>query len=133
MGKTITCYLDNGGKHIIKLEDVKETYGHDDSLPFHCDIYLQDKDKGCLVKVGSAMNDGWGGETEITALNNDAVKKIDDVDTFLRKTYKIHLECEPTPIEWDVRLTYLIDCLVYRCLLGVVKTNVTSLEHCYSK
>lgn len=54
----------------VGLANVRENYGHDDSLPYQADIFVYDKDncpKGeCAFKrVATIYNDGWGGESNI--------------------------------------------------------------------
>lgn len=55
------------GRNRFTLKDFKLQEGHDDSIPYTAILYMNDK------PVCKCFNDGWGGITELTAL--DATSK----------------------------------------------------------
>lgn len=67
-----------GCPHTFELRNCKEVMGHDDTLPFNADIYLNGK------RIGSAWNTGWGGDSEyrlgndITESDKTALKEVED-------------------------------------------------------
>lgn len=63
------------GGHEFTLKDCKEVYGHDDSLPYVANLYIDGK------KVCSLFNDGWGGETTIPQVFNEKLfdKATEDI------------------------------------------------------
>ena len=68
----------------ICLAHLRENMGHDDSLPYQADIYLMDKKatpgrkKINFVKVGEIWNDGWGGDSTLHSLNDEAIQRFRD-------------------------------------------------------
>lgn len=51
------------GKYKIDVKKVKEVYGHDDSFPYIAELWANGK------HIADCHNDGWGGETLITAID----------------------------------------------------------------
>lgn len=52
------------------LSDIRENYGHDDSLPYQADMFIMDKEnipegETAFKKIGIVWNDGWGGDSNI--------------------------------------------------------------------
>ena len=56
------------------------THGHDDSLPFVGNLYANG------IKIGEAMNDGWGGEAVFTRTKTKKNQKlVDEIETVLKQ------------------------------------------------
>ena len=119
---TIECRFPNG--LVIKLMNVKEVYGHDDSLPFNADVYVLNRewDLPCLTKVAQAWNDGWGGPTNVHShlpKYNDLVEKLDQ---YLKENYKE----EYGSYSWDLRLDGLVESLA--CLAVDGAGNLVNIQ-----
>lgn len=110
--KKISCKIND----IVTLElrNVKETYGHDDSLPFNADVYLRFCNSKRATYVGYAYNDGWGGDSVIRCENHqDTINALKD---YLRNDmvypYNYYGKIEYLPAS----LSFLIDLMVEDCL-----------------
>ena len=66
----------------LGLANVRENYGHDDTLPYQADVFILDADaQPKFKKIGSIWNDGWGGDSvfEISDKENtEAYRKLAD-------------------------------------------------------
>lgn len=105
MANSITCIINNDLQ--IRLENVKEVYGHDDSLPFNADVFVYDRkdESGCFHKIAIAYNDGWGGNSVIEPTMAKYQIQLNDIDNYLKENYEI----KATPhITFDVTLEYVI-------------------------
>ena len=54
----------------VGLANVRENYGHDDSLPYQADIFIMNEDNNpygqhTFKRIASIWNDGWGGESNV--------------------------------------------------------------------
>lgn len=80
--KNVMCKVNDDLSIIVS--NTREVYGHDDSLPFNAEIFIN-KD-GVTEQVATAWNDGWGGETNIDALadKQEVVKSLEEK----MRTYK---------------------------------------------
>lgn len=99
--KTIRCHI--GDSLILELRNVREVYGHDDSLPFNADLYVENREWGIkdFNLVGRAWNDGWGGDTVIESINPVITKML---DALLRNNYKMVY----ASITWNLTLEELV-------------------------
>ena len=102
--KTIRCHV--GDSLIIELRNVREVYGHDDSLPFNADLYVANQVWGLndFNLVGRAWNDGWGGDTVIDSINPVVTKVL---DMFLRNNYKMVYVNMSWKLSLEELVTYL--------------------------
>lgn len=66
----------------IILINVCEVMGHDDSLPFNAEVYVR-KDNGILTHIANARNDGWGGDSNIDAINKETKPVIDELEAIV--------------------------------------------------
>ena len=64
----------------VALAQVKETMGHDDSIPFNAVVMISEipfdiKDlplfMHTFIPIAKIWNDGWGGESEISPIDDD--------------------------------------------------------------
>lgn len=55
--------------------------GHDDTLPYQADLYLNGKG------FCHCFNDGWGGETQLTPMGRTTSEKIKEVNQRLKDNY----------------------------------------------
>jgi hypothetical protein len=103
--KTIECRFSNN--LVIKLENVHEVYGHDDSLPFNADVFVLNPEMGlpCLTKVAQAWNGGWGGPTCVQAHLPKYREIVEQLNNFLKEHYKsVYGE-----YSWDYSLDNLVE------------------------
>ena len=50
----------------VGLKDTRENYGHDDSIPFQADVYVEDGPPGSGYRLlAYVWNDGWGGDSQM--------------------------------------------------------------------
>ena len=105
--KKITCKV---GGTTIELRNVKEVYGHDDSIPFNADIYVQG------VYAGYAYNDGWGGDSVIRADNEKSRNELQELSNKLKKMYVVYDAPYGTTEYLKASLRFLIDLMVEDCL-----------------
>lgn len=99
------------GDHTFTLIDFKEIDGHNDSLPYKASIKMDD------TVIAKGMNDGWGGDTQITVLNKELYDKAE-------KLLKKHKD----EYGFTYNLSYLMDILAcreadYLNVLKYVKQN----------
>ena len=66
----------------ITLMNVRKVMGHDDSLPFNAEVYVR-KDNGILTHIANAWNDGWGGDSNIDAINKETKPVIDELEAIV--------------------------------------------------
>lgn len=66
------------GKTIVTLKKIKEQVGHDDSLPFAAELYIND------VYVGITYNDGWGADAIVEGRTSKTLSK-EKLDEILKK------------------------------------------------
>ena len=60
----IVCVLSDTLR--VGLKDIRENHGHDDSIPFQAEVYIQEGPQGSDYRhVASVWNDGWGGDSEM--------------------------------------------------------------------
>lgn len=85
-GKTIVCKVNE--ELTITLKNVKEVYGHDDSLPFNADLYIRNGAGKRSKLTAYCSNDGWGGETDIQAVDTAARETLNKVNEFIKDNYK---------------------------------------------
>ncbi len=72
------------GDFDIELRNYKMIAGHDDTLPYQAIMYINGK------KAAVCMNDGWGGETVVTIVNEKLFKEAEQavVQTIWFEDYK---------------------------------------------
>ena len=111
--KKISCKINDN--LTLELRNVKEVYGHDDSLPFNADIYLYLNGKTRATYAGCAYNDGWGGMSiihcHVQALRPVLQGLADDLQKMEYK-YDYYKEVTYLPASLD----FLIDLMVEECL-----------------
>jgi len=118
----ITCQLDNG--NVILLDNVYETIGHDDSLPFIATIKYETKNK--FETLGNVSNDGWGGDSVINPLNDECKTLLDEIDKYLRNNYEMVVSKN---IKWDVKLEYLLSSMAYLYIdCGIHSINMNNFD-----
>ena len=124
MSKKKSCIVNCifGAMGTISLKNVEQRYGHDDSLPFQGDLYLNN------VMIATCWNDGWGGETNIDAVNGSAAGTINIIDDYLRTNYKMHFKYDGKDHDFPVGLDYVIDVMANDALFGSGETTY-QLEH----
>lgn len=123
----ITCKVNDD--LTIVLADVRQTYGHDDSLPFQADIHVQSEKLGLpkLTRVGHAYNDGWGGDTVIESAQYRNI--LNTIDGMLLNNYQIHVK--KPDISWAVRLDYLVSIMAEQSIYcKKTKMNIMDMEDC---
>ena len=67
--------------------------GHDDTLPYQADLYLNGKG------LCHCFNDGWGGETLLTPMGRATMDKIKSIDEQLKENYSW------VSADWTFKLT----------------------------
>jgi len=82
----------------LGLSDIRENYGHDDSLPYQADVFVMDSDNQpegshAFKRIGSIWNDGWGGDSNFTPLAQTIYFK--DI------IQKVREECAKHQMYWD--------------------------------
>lgn len=109
--RKISCKIDDS--LTIELRNVRETYGHDDSIPFNADIYAYVGGKKRATYVGYAYNDGWGGMSTIKcekAMQPTMQKLADDLRELVVPYYCGTMNYLPASLD------FLIDLMVESCL-----------------
>ena len=103
----IECRINNTLS--IKLMNVQQVYGHDDSLPYNADVYVCDleHDLPCFTKVATAWNDGWGGPSCVSAHLPKYNEYLKELDKYLKENFKVDYET----ISWDLSLEELVEYL----------------------
>ena len=127
MSKIITCRVNDD--LAIALVNVQETYGHDDSLPFQADIYVESEKLGFpkLTHVGHAYNDGWGGDTVIESAHY--LNILNTINGILMNNYQIHIK--KPEISWAVRLDYLVSIMAERSIYKhQTNMDIMDMEDC---
>lgn len=111
------------GGHTFSLKNCKETIGHDDSLPYFAQLYIDNK------KVASIHNDGWGGDTDI--------KEMYDADLYNKVENEVKdLSYSELDAPWDLGKSTIFDDLKIRNLMSIADTiayNIISLQNLYRK
>ena len=93
-------------KLALELRNVREIHGHDDSLPY--DALLLIHEGTDVTFIGTVFNSGWGGPTDITPQTEVARAKMQEVDDFLKKNYKVQYRDYPA---FECDLEYAVDCM----------------------
>ena len=123
MEKSIICRI---GDHIeLQLDNVREVFGHDDSLPFNAEVYIHNPE-WCNrpTFVGHAWNDGWGGESNLDCDTKNQRELADKLDNYLKENYKMKFD----KFDLEVRLMELIDYVVSYAFDNVKIMKITDLE-----
>lgn len=108
------------GETILELRDLKETYGHDDSIPFNANVYIDGE------HIGNAWNDGWGGDSCLDCKTNAAKERADKLDEYIKKNYTMTYG----KMSWEMTLLQAIDYLVCYGLDGRKTLRLEQLEGC---
>ena len=100
----MVCVLSD--KIWLGLSNIRENYGHDDSLPYQADMFIMDKDNNpdgstAFKKIGIVWNDGWGGDSQIEPAllkgSDEYIRKANE----LCKQHKEYWDGEPR-FEYDL-------------------------------
>lgn len=104
MDKNIV-YHTMSDEYMLFLKNVQEIAGHDDTLPYSADVFVQVKSTGIIYLVGKASNDGWGGPTNFwkDEAHAEIIKKLEE----LAGTYHWNLGSKLYPLT----LCDIIDCM----------------------
>lgn len=70
-----------GGELTFSMRSYVPINGHDDSLPYQADLYLNG------VGLCHCFNDGWGGETKLTPMGKKTWKDIEELNQRLKENY----------------------------------------------
>lgn len=92
--------LDFGGT-LIELKRLKEISGHDDSIPFCADLYINYK------KIASVMDDGWGGPLTYSNITPNCDKLIDETKEKVKK-YDWLIKGEAYPYDLDMAIQEIV-------------------------
>lgn len=66
--------------YVFEMCSFKVIHGHDDSLPFVGNLYANG------IKIGEAMNDGWGGEAVFTRTKEKKNQKlVEEIESVLKQ------------------------------------------------
>lgn len=115
MGKNISTLI---GNHTVELHNCREVKGHDDSLPFEANLFIDGN------YVGDVHNDGWGGVANVIVLEHADL--AEEVNAFL-KGKKEHFVLYGKEYAISVTLNDLCDSLAYYAIdenKRVVKTDL---------
>lgn len=97
MAKKITTKI-NG--LTVVLDNCREIKGHDDSLPYEADVYINGE------HCASLFNDGWGGTTTINKVStSETTKLFNDLEDEFGKIKEDFMEID-----------FLFDMMVYYAL-----------------
>lgn len=119
--KEISCYIgthNNQGFWVV-VTNARETYGHDDTLPFNCDMHFRYTDNNgnlAFPLIAKCYNDGWGGSSCLSAVNTAANTLMNIVDNYLKKNFQVHYVSPQHSLCWDVDLESVLDNLVWFAL-----------------
>lgn len=83
-------------KFEFEIKKLKKIVGHDDTLPYVGELWCNGK---CLCKC---MNDGWGGDTNITPISSD----FDKIDKIIKATNGLYGHTD-----WHYSLAVIADIL----------------------
>lgn len=61
------------GKYVVEMRNFREIEGHDDSLPYKAELFVNGK------KIAECHNDGWGGDTMITPIDINLFNQVAEV------------------------------------------------------
>lgn len=98
------------GKYKFSMKNFREVYGHDDSLPYNGDVYVNG------TKFAKCFNDGWGGDTNYNyadGIDNDFVQDV--LDEIAKYEFR-YAEIKIAPgviLKFDLTLSHLADKLAY--------------------
>ena len=101
MKRTIDIFCKLSEKIWVGLGNVRENYGHDDSLPYQADIFIHDADNcpagdTSFKRIATIWNDGWGGDSNIEPLSAPRTKE--DIQT-------LENECHMHVMWWNGKPT----------------------------
>ena len=99
------------GKYEIGLTNFRRNAGHDDSLPYQANVYVNGK------RVGEVFNDGWGGISTIVPLNDKGQETIAEVEKYLAENKEKYPMGEPigsVQLYYD-SLDFVCDILAENC------------------
>jgi len=75
------------------MRNFKNMIGHDDSLSYIAELWAKHISGEFMFKIADCFNDGWGGQTDITFVDNELTKEIiDKVSQFKWKLGKSKFE-----------------------------------------
>ena len=103
--------------YVFELCSFKTIKGHDDSLPFLGNLYANG------IRIGEAMNDGWGGEAVFTRTKTKKNQKlVDEIESVIK---------QKTVFEDDERLKDVKYSFGFLCdLLAEEMLHYTTLKKC---
>ena len=96
----VGCNVIECGRDRFTLQEFKLQDGHDDSLPYSALLCLNDK------PICRCINDGWGGETEMQALDAQTKVIMASAMTNLRKFKWSYMETI-----FELKLDFIADTL----------------------
>lgn len=67
------------GGHKVEIRSYKEVAGHDDSVPYQAKVFVDGKE------VAVAYNDGWGGQTNVSATKESAYPVLKEVEKYIHE------------------------------------------------
>lgn len=91
--------------HTLELKNVRETEGHDDSIPFVADVYFDDE------HIGNATNDGWGADCFIRILPEVSENTKEQFNAFEEQLIEIHSQGH-----FRYTVNFLVDYMAYQCI-----------------
>lgn len=103
---------------VIGLTNCRENMGHDDSLPYQAEICVALKpDCSDFRKIGTVVNDGWGGMSEIRIDRTDENKKLLDEISEACKEHEMYFDGKKSSLKFNLPTT--LDCMAeYVCEYG---------------
>lgn len=92
------------GPFVIEMRKFTKVHGHDDTLPFTAELWVNNK------SIAQCFNDGWGGECMITP-NQKNIELYNKVKEIVEKTNN-YLD----NTEWFYTIPNLADLMAIECL-----------------
>ena len=119
------------GGYKISLKNFKKVIGHDDSLPYVANVYVNGE------RVCTCYNDGWGGETNITQVMNETL--LNEVNKFVKGLPYPKFEWDEDNPMFDTlkmdsivtiadAIAYNMDCIKRAIKKAGLKTSIIALK-----
>ena len=109
--------------HSISLRNVREVDGHDDSLPYKADVYVN------RHVVAELFNDGWGGDTDVTVCNGYASELLKRIHHWVTDNYAFEYKDNHGEIvQYPLDLGYVFDTATHECLDGATCIHISKLD-----
>ena len=95
----------------IILRNVREVFGHDDSLPYNALVVVDEPKSKIFTFIGRVWNDGWGGPSCIEPATEAGRQKMEEIDKYLTDTfsYKYKFDGDDREFTMTTDLEFVLD------------------------